>query len=113
MWWTIIRIGIAAIIIVAVSDLSQRMPRVGALLLTLPIISIVAFVMTWQEHHDLALISKLSREMLVLVPLGLPFFIPLGFAERLRIGFWPAFTWGIVLASATIGFWLRFGPSQV
>ena len=40
---------------------------------------------------------RLARETLVLVPLGLPFFIPLAFASRLGLGFWPALGAGIVL----------------
>jgi hypothetical protein len=112
MWWNVIRIGIAALTIAVVSDVSQRLPRLGALLLTLPVVSIIAFIMTWQQHHDLPTISKLSRETLILVPLGLPFFLPLGFADKLGLGFCPAFAVGIVLASVTIGFWLWLGPNQ-
>jgi hypothetical protein len=38
--------------------------------------------------------------------LGLPFFIPLAFADRLGLNFWSAFGAGLVLASLTIGTWL-------
>ncbi len=110
MLWNVVRAAIAGATIVAVAELSRRFPRFGALLLTLPIISILAFVMSWTQHHDLASVSRLARETLVLVPLGLPFFVPLAFAERLGLGFWSAFAAGVVLASATIGFWLWFGP---
>lgn len=107
--FNVVKAIIAGTIIVAVSQLSARSPRLGALLLTLPIVSILAFILAWTEHHDLAAISRLSRETLILVPLGLPFFVPLAFASRL--GFWGAFAAGLVLASATIGLWFRFGPS--
>jgi len=56
-------------------------------------------------------ISQLSRETLILVPLGLPFFMPLAFAQRLGLGFWAAFVAGIVLASLTIGVWLILAPA--
>lgn len=110
MWWNIVKIGIAAVTIAIVSDVSQRFSRLGALLLTLPVVSIIAFVMTWAQHHDLVAVSRLSRETLVLVPLGLPFFIPLAFAEKLGLGFWSSFALGVILASVTIGLWLCFGP---
>jgi hypothetical protein len=67
--------------------------------------------MTWIRDHDLKNLSQLSRETLVLVPLGLPFFIPLGFAERLGLSFWSALAAGLVLAVLTIGGWLMWGPS--
>ena len=111
MWWTIIKTAIAAVIIVAVSEVSHRFPRLGAFLLTLPIISLIAIVMSWQQHRDLPAISRLARETLVLVPLGLPFFVPLAFAERFGLDFWPAFLIGLALATATIGLWLWLTPS--
>lgn len=113
MWWTLVKATISAAVIVAVADLSHRFPRVGALLLTLPIVSILAFLMSWQEHHDLPAISRLAKETLVLVPLGLPFFIPLAFADKLGIGFWSATGLGLVLAATTIGLWFAFGPKTV
>lgn len=51
------------------------------------------------QHHDLKAISTLARDTLVLVPLGLPFFVPIALAPRLGLGFWPALLGGILLAS--------------
>jgi hypothetical protein len=112
-FWNIARVVIAAVTIVAVAEISKRYPRYGGLLLSLPIVSILAFVMSWQQHRDLPAISRLARETLVLVPLGLPFFIPLAFAEQLGLGFWTAFAAGIAAASIVIGAWLLFGPASI
>ena len=109
--WNIARVGIAAVTIVGVAELSKRFPRYGALLLSLPIVSILAFVASWFQHHDLPAISRLARETLVLVPLGLPFFVPLAFAQRIGLDFWGSFAAGIVLASLTIGAWLLLAPA--
>jgi hypothetical protein len=103
---------IAGIIVVAVSLIANRHPRLGAFLLTLPIVSILAFIASWQQRHDLTAVSRLAKETLVLVPLGLPFFVPLAFAEQLGLGFWTAFGAGIVLASITVGLWLWLGPNM-
>jgi hypothetical protein len=109
--WNIVRVGIAAVIIVAVAELSKRFPRYGALLLSLPIVSIIAFVMSWVQYHDLPAISKLAKETIVLVLLGLPCFIPLVFANRLGLGFWSSMALGIALACVTIGAWMWFAPT--
>ena len=101
----------AGAVVVSVSELAKRSPRLGALLLTLPIMSIVAFLVTWRTNHDLPKLSLLSRETLILVPLGLPFFIPLAFAPQWGLGFWSAFVLGLLLASVTTGLWLWLGPS--
>jgi hypothetical protein len=70
-------------------------------------------VATWQQKHDLPTISQLARETLVLVPLGLPFFVPLAFAQKLGLQFWSAFALGFVLAAITIGLWLSLGPKAL
>ncbi len=110
--WNIFRVAIAAVTIVAVAELSKRYPRYGALLLSLPIVSILAFAMSWHQHHDMVAISKLARETLILVPLGLPFFVPFAFANELGIGFWLAMALGNGLAAATIGAWFMLGPNS-
>lgn len=107
----LVRTIIAAVIIGVVSEISHRSPRIGAVLLTLPVVSILALLMTWFRDHNLANLSQLSRETLILVPLGLPFFIPLAFAERLGLNFWAALGAGLILATFTIGGWLWLGPS--
>lgn len=106
--WNVVRVIIVAVIVVAVADLSKRFPRAGALLLSLPIVSVLAFIVGWLQHRDLPAISRLARETLVLVPLGLPFFVPFAFADRLGLGFWTALAAGIALASVTLGAWIWF-----
>ena len=49
----------------------------------------------------------------MLVPLGLPFFVPLAFAERLGVGFWSSFGLGLLLAGTCVGLWLWLGPERL
>jgi hypothetical protein len=109
----LLRGAIAGVIVILVSFLSNRHPRLGAFLLTLPIVSIIAFLAIWQQGHDLKIVSRLARETLILVPLGLPFFVPLAFADKLGLSYWPALGFGLVLASVTVGLWLWLGPTSL
>ena len=88
-------------------------PARRALILSLPVVSLLAFAFSWSDHHDLPAVSRLACETLTLVLLGLPFFVPLALAERLQIGFWLAFFSGAVFASLTIGFWLWMAPNRI
>jgi hypothetical protein len=110
--WLLIKALTSAGIIVAVSEISPRFPRWGAVLLSLPIVSLLAFVWTWIDQANLSTISRLARETLVLVPLGLPFFIPLAFSERLHLGFWSALALGLGITTVTLGVWLRYVPAN-
>ena len=75
--WGIVRWILASITLAVVTQIAQKNPRLGAFILTLPILSIIAMVLQWQQNQDLATTYKFARETLVLVPLGLPFFLPL------------------------------------
>jgi hypothetical protein len=110
--WNLVRVAIAAVIIVVVAELSKRFPRYGALLLSLPIVSILAFVMSWFQFHDLPAISKLAKETFILVVFGLPCFIPLIFSKELGFGFWSSLACGIALACLFMGGWLLFAPDS-
>ncbi len=113
MTWTLIRGLIAAVVVIIVTELADRYPRMGGFVLSLPVVSLIAFVATWTKHHEISVISRLSRETVVLVLIGLPFFLPLAAAGRLGLGFWWAYISGLVLASISIGLWLRFGPASL
>ena len=112
MIWIALNAVISAAVILAVAEVSGRFPRLGALLLTLPLVSILAFIVLWTKEGEMTTISRLARETLVLVPLGLPFFIPFALSNRTGLSFWPTFVIGILLASVTIGLWFRFGPNS-
>jgi len=110
MFSLILKALISAAVIVAVAEVSGRVPRLGALLLTLPLISILAFIMTWNKEQQMGTITALARETIILVPLGLPFFVPFAVANRTGLSFWPTFVIGVLLASLTIGTWFWLAP---
>ncbi len=109
----LLRVVVPVLIILAVSEVSRRSPRLGALLLSLPLASILAFGAAWLRDHDLKSLSQMARETLILVPLGLPFFVPLAFAERIGLSFWTAMFAGLLLATIAVGLWLRFSSSAI
>jgi hypothetical protein len=106
--------GLAAgFVVVAVAELARRWPRVGSLILTLPIVIPVVFVVMYLRDADVRPISRMAREILFLIPLGLPFFVPLAFAERWGISFWAAFATGLALVTMTISAYLVLTPRGV
>lgn len=107
--WIVLRALVLAAIVIAVGELSKSSPRYAAVLLALPVITILGFVMSWLHYHDLEVISIFARETIALVIVALPLFLPLMYCKQLGLGFWQALGCGILLASLGIGAWLRFG----
>jgi hypothetical protein len=112
MLWILTKALIAAIVVVVVTDVGVKWPRIGALVLSLPIVSILAFTLAYAQHGDLPAISRLARETVILVLIGLPFFAPIALAPRLHLTFWPAFALGLGLAAATISIYFALAPEQ-
>jgi hypothetical protein len=109
----ILRGLLAGFLVVAVAEVARQWPRVGSLILTLPIVIPVVFVVMYLGNADVRPISRMAREILFLIPLGLPFFVPLAVAERMGWGFWSAFVMGLVLVTGTISAYLWLTPRGV
>src|SRR3954464_15352 len=97
MFWTVARAFAIGVTIVTVAEFSKSAPRYSALILSLPVVTISAFTISWSQHHELMVISVFAKETLTLVILGLPLFLPLIFCEQLGLGFWGSLCSGIML----------------
>jgi uncharacterized membrane protein (GlpM family) len=63
----IFKVVITALIIVLVSEISKRSTFLGALLASLPLISLLAFIWIYVDTKDTARIAELSTQILWLV----------------------------------------------
>lgn len=98
----LLRAALAGIIVVAVAEIARHWPRLAAVILFVPLIPPMVLLAMYLRDGDLAAVTHLSRQSLILMPLGLCFFIPLAAAPALRLTFWPAFVLGTVLMSAAV-----------
>ena len=94
--------AVAGFIVVAVSEVARRSPRVADVILAVPLVVFAVYAVMYLRTPNLAPISRMARQMLILVPLSLPFFVPLAFADRLHLTFWPAFAIGLALVTVAV-----------
>lgn len=97
---------VAGFVVVVVSEIAQRYPRVADVILAVPLVVFAVYAVLYLRNPELAPISRMARQMLVLVPLSLPFFVPLAFADRLALTFWSAFGIGLALVTAAVSTYL-------
>ena len=81
----LIKIILATLVIVLVTELSKKDTKLAALLLALPIISFTAYTMIWFESKDADRIAKLANENFIYVLPVMPV-LPL-FSWLLKHGF--------------------------
>lgn len=88
MSYTIIKIIITSLLIVAISELSKRSSLLGALLASLPIISVLAMLWLYIDTKDVAKVSDLAASVFWLVIPSLIFFISLPILLRKGLNFY-------------------------
>lgn len=108
MWQLILRGLLAGLIVVAVTEIARLWPRLAAIILFVPLVPPLVLLSMYMKDGDAAAVSHLSRQSLLLIPLGLTFFVPMAFAPMLKIPFWIAFAGGVGLMTAAVGGYLYF-----
>ena len=73
----VIKVLISAILIVAISELSKRSSLLGAILTSIPLVSVMAFIWLYIDTKNIETISKLSISIFWLVIPSLVLFITL------------------------------------
>ena len=90
MLYYIVKLALSAAIIVAVSEVAKFNTGLGALIKSLPLISIIAMVWLYVDTRDSAKIAELSVSTFWLVLPTLPMFLVLPALLRNGMGFYPS-----------------------
>jgi len=113
MSYTIIKVIITSLLIVAISELSKRSSLIGAFLASLPLTSVLAMLWLYTDTKDVTKVSDLASSIFWLVIPSLAFFISLplllkkGIPFYLSMGLSMAVTAGVYFIMITI--LMRFG----
>lgn len=75
MWFALFKALLSGAIVSAVSEVTKRSPAFGALVASLPIVSVLAMVWIWVETKDTARIADHSETTFWLVLPSLPMFL--------------------------------------
>lgn len=98
----LIKTLISAVLIAGASELARRSTLAGAVLISLPLTSLLAILWLWRDTHDAARVAAFASETLWLVLPSLLFFVVLPLMLRAGYGFWISF--GAAVAVTVIGY---------
>jgi len=90
MWQLAVKVILTAVVVVAVSELAKRSSFWGAILASLPLTSLLAFVWLYLDTGNTASIAALSQGIFWLVLASLPLFAVLPLLLRTGWPFWPS-----------------------
>lgn len=104
---------LSGIIVMIVSEIARRSPAFGALVASLPLISVLGMIWLWRDTADTARIATQAQATFWLVLPSLPMFLALPLMLRSGVPFWAALGLGCVMTAALYGamIWVlgRFG----
>lgn len=95
MVYLVIKFFTSAALIVAISEIAKRYSFIAAVLASLPLTSLLAFIWLYIDTKDANKVAALSTDIMWLVLPSLAFFIVLPLALKHGVNFWLA----LVLAS--------------
>src|SRR5262245_52154842 len=90
MLYLLIKAALSGVIIMAASEAAKRSPTYGALLVSLPLISILAMIWLWRDTGDSERIAALAEGTFWLALPTLPMLLVLPAMLRHGFGFWIA-----------------------
>jgi hypothetical protein len=82
--------AISGIIIAAASETARRSPALGALIVSLPLTSLLALIWLWHDTSDSQRVAALAQSTFWYVLPTLPMFLLLPLLLRHGAGFWVA-----------------------
>ena len=113
MLYFIVKCALSGIIIAVVSEVAKRSPAFGALIVSLPLVSLLGIIWLWRDTGDIERIASHAQSTFWYVLPSLPMFLVLPAMLRAGIGFWPSMgascALTVLLYFITAGSLARFG----
>lgn len=97
MFYLIVKAAISGVLIAVASEIARRWPGWGALVVSLPLVSILAMVWLWRDTHDPARLAVHAQATFWFVLPSLPMFLLIPLLLRRGLAFWPALLAGCAL----------------
>ena len=104
MGYYLTKIAVTTVLIVLISEIARRSSLIGAILASIPLISVIAMVWLYIDTKDVTRITALSQSIFWLVLPSLALFVSLPLLIRQGLGFYASMSISIVI---TVGcYWL-------
>lgn len=110
MFYLALKAAVSGVLIALASTLAKRYPGFGALVASLPLVSVLGMIWLWTEKPDTENMASHAGATFWYVLPSLPMFLLIPVLLRHGIGFWPALIAGCVLTITLYGAMTWIGP---
>lgn len=110
MLYLFLKAALSGVIVAAASEVARRWPGWGALIVSLPLVSILAMLWLWRDTHDTERLAVHVQSTFWFVLPSLPMFLLIPAMLRSGHSFWVALAAGCVLTIALYLMMIGVGP---
>jgi len=110
MLYLIVKAALSGILIAIVSEVAKRNPGFGALIASLPLVSILGMMWLWRDTHDPVRLAAHAEATFWFVLPSMPMFLLVPVMIRQGLPFWLALTAGCALTIALYSGTTIVGP---
>jgi hypothetical protein len=110
MLYLIVKAALSGVIIALVSEAARRSPGLGALIASLPLVSILGMIWLWRDTGEPDRLAAHSEATFWLVLPSLPMFLLVPLLLRRGLDFWLALGAGCLLTVILYLLMLQLGP---
>jgi len=110
MTYLIVKALLSGLIVAAASEIARRWPGAGALIVSLPTVSLLTMIWLWRDTGDSERIAMLSESTFWFFLPSMPLFLVLPVLLRAGFGFWLAMFLACALTVALYLAMVAIGP---
>ena len=110
MLYLAIKAALSGILIAIISEVAKRYPGLGALIASLPLISVLGMIWLWRDKPDIANMAAHVEATFWFVLPSLPMFLLIPWLLRHGWSFWVALSLGCVVTVLLYGLMTWVGP---
>ena len=110
MFYLIVKAGVSGIIIALVSEIAKKSPGFGALIASLPLVSVLGMIWLWRDTNDPVRMAAHAGATFWFVLPSLPMFLLIPLMLRQGVSFWLALIAGCLLTIGLYSAMVWLGP---
>jgi polyferredoxin len=108
--YLLVKALLSGVVVAVASETARRWPGWGALIVSLPLVSILAMIWLWRDTGDRARMAAHSEATFWFVVPSLPMFLLIPYLLRQGLSFWAALFAGCALTVVLYSLMVWVGP---
>jgi len=110
MWYLALKAALSGVLIAIISEVAKRYPGIGALIASLPLVSVLGMIWLWRDKPDVENMASHAEATFWFVLPSLPMFLIIPWLMRSGMSFWLSLLIGCLVTVALYSAMVAIGP---